>query len=407
MKNVVVTGMGVIAPNGNGVSEFRENLFKGVSGISRIERFDASRLPTQIAGEIKSVTGEKVYRDIKISFALLAAREAMGMAFKTPEEFSNKKTFLSIGLGLELFSMQDLIDFTNKKNPVFSNDEERMMFLNTPSDLCLHLLNQEYQFTLPPVIHLSACVASTDAIGEAMKAIQRGEADIVLCGGADSMINPMGLGGFCSLGALSTKNEFPQKASKPFDEERDGFVLGEGAGFLVLESEEHAIARKAKIYSKLLGFGNSLDGYSVSDPQPDGLGALKAMEKALKAAKIDRSEISAVNAHGTSTSKNDTMETNALTRFFGDRVQDVPVFATKSMIGHTISASGAIETIASILALNEQKIHPTINTQKVAENCKLNHVLNESQKINLKYILKNSFAFGGHNACLILGRADA
>lgn len=406
MKKIVVTGMGVVSPNGVGVPLFRKNLFDGVSGVSNIERFDASMLPTKIAGEVKEVKGVKLYRDIKISFALMAAKEAISMAFGDKKSFADKKAYLSIGLGLELFSMQDLIDYKNHKSPSL-NEEERMMFLNTPSDLCLHLLNQEYQFSLPPSVYLSACVASTDAIGDAMEAIRRGDADIVLCGGADSMINPMGLGGFCSLGALSTKNEMPKKASRPFDETRDGFVLGEGAGFIVLESEEHAKSRNAKIYASILGFGNSLDAYSVSDPHPEGTGALMAMEKALKSSGINREEISAINAHGTSTLKNDVMETIALKKFFNDRVLDVPVFATKSMIGHTISASGAIETIACILSLMDQKVHPTINTEKVAENCQLNHVLNETREMKLNYILKNSFAFGGHNACLILGREHA
>lgn len=405
-REVVITGMGVVSPNGVGVSRFKQNIFNGVSGISRIERFDPSLFPTQIAGEVKNLDVPEWFRDIKINFAQVSAREAMEMAFQGQKDFSHEKVFLSIGLGLELFSMPDLIKINNGKVPEFKTVLDKMMFLSTPADLCLNVLAREFIFSMPPEVHLSACVASTDAIGSGMEAIQFGDADIVLAGGADSMINPMGLGGFCALGALSKHNQDPAKASRPFDKDRDGFVLGEGAGFLVLEEKEHAIRRGAKILAAVCGFGNSLDAYSVSDPHPNGDGALLAMTKALESSGLKLEDISAVSAHGTSTLKNDKMETNALSRFFGERVMEVPVFALKSMIGHLISAGGAVESIASILCLMGQRIHPTINQQNVAEDCRLHHV-QESREMKLNYILKSSFAFGGHNSCLIIGEANA
>lgn len=404
MKKIVVTGVGVVAPNGIGEAEFKKSLLAGKSGIKRIERFDVSLFQSQIAGEINEELGVKKYRDIKISFALKAMSEAYESAQLNPELILNSKNMLSIGLGLELFSMPDLLHYLKDKDYLPSDKHDRLVYVNTPADLCVHEICWQYKLTRPPVIHLSACVSSTDAIATGLSKIRSGEVDIAICGGTDSMINPMGLGGFCSLGALSKNNADPTTASRPFDRTRDGFVLGEGAGFIVLESEEHALKRSAKILAEIKGHGRSLDAYSISDPHPMGEGAQLAIKKALVDAKITYKDIDAINVHGTSTPKNDKMETIALKSVFKERIDEIPVYSTKSMIGHLISAGGVVETIATILCMNDNKLHPTINLKEVDNECQLNHIIDRPINFTGRYILKNSFAFGGHNSCLIIGR---
>lgn len=404
MTKVVVTGMGVVAPNGIGTSNFKTSLLAGVSGIKKISRFDVSLFQSQIAGEVTEELNVKQFRDIKISFALKAINEAYTSANLSPELIAKSKNILSIGLGLELFSMSDLIKYLGDQNYLPPGLADKLVYINTPADLCVHEICWQYKLTRPPVIHLSACVASTDAIATGLSKIRSGEIDIAICGGTDSMINPMGLGGFCSLGALSKNNSDPKSASRPFDRSRDGFVLGEGAGFIVLESEAHARNRNVKILAEIKGHGRSLDAYSVSDPHPTGEGAQLAIKKALLDAGLTYNEIDAVNAHGTSTLKNDKMETLALKEIFKERIADIPIYSTKSMIGHLISAGGVTETIATILCMNDNKLHPTINLKDVDSECQLSHIKNETIDFYGKNILKNSFAFGGHNSCLIIGR---
>lgn len=404
MKRIAVTGIGVVSPNGIGVPAFREALFAGRSGIKRISRFSPQGYVTQMAGEVDVAAQVLPFRDIKISFAELAVAEAIGMAC-LPTSIAPERKALALGLGLELFHVPDLICWQRGDVPS-QNDEERYAFLNYPAEHVVHHLAHRYHLHAPPELFLSACVASTDAIGAALTILRQGDADVVVAGGTDSMVNPMGLGGFCLLGALSTRNDDPARASRPFDKDRDGFVLGEGAAFLVLEREEHARARGQNILGYILGHGHSMDAYSPSDPQPDGEGALRAMLHALKDAQLSAADISAVNAHGTSTPKNDVMEAAALRRLLGGRASDVPVFATKSMTGHLIAAGGALETAAALICQQEKVLHPTINTQNVDDACALDHVLGTSRRGDFPVILKNSFAFGGHNSCLLIGSAS-
>lgn len=404
MKKVVVTGVGVVAPNGIGEMEFKKSLLSGKSGIKRIERFDVSLFQSQIAGEINEELGVQQYRDIKISFALKAMSEAYDSAQLNPDIILKSKNMLSIGLGLELFSMPDLLHYLKDKDYLPSDKHDRLVYVNTPADLCVHEICRQYKLTRPPVIHLSACVSSTDAIATGLSKIRSGEVDIAICGGTDSMINPMGLGGFCSLGALSKNNADPATASRPFDRTRDGFVLGEGAGFIVLESIDHATKRNAAILAEIKGHGRSLDAYSISDPHPMGEGAQLAIKKALADAQITYQDIDGINVHGTSTPKNDKMETIAIKSVFKERIDEIPVCSTKSMIGHLISAGGVVETIATILCMNDNKMHPTINLKEVDSECQLNHIIGAPINFNGRYILKNSFAFGGHNSCLVIGR---
>jgi 3-oxoacyl-(acyl-carrier-protein) synthase len=381
----------------------------GEQGAGQIRRFDASSMPTRFAAEVKGV--ESPFRDVKITFALNAAREAMRQAGLAAPFAGGLRAGVSVGIGLELFSLDDLLEMRRGGEwvaPDFSGDTDRrraLTSLNTPSDLCVQLISREYGFNRLPQIHISACAAGTDALGAAFRAVSEGRWDVALAGGADSMINPMGLGGFCRIGALSTRNDEPRTASRPFDRTREGFLLGEGAGFLVLEEEQAALARGATVLARICGYGNSLDAYSVSDPHPQGEGALAAMRAAVKEAGIEASELSAVSAHGTSTPKNDPAESAAIRSLLGPAWKKVPVFSTKSMIGHLISAGGAVETIAAIQCMRQGKVHATANLKEPAEDCELTHVMGAAISHPTRYILKNSFGFGGQNACIVIGGA--
>lgn len=404
MNEVVVTGMGVVSPVGCSTSDFTGALFSGQSGAGHVKRFDASAFPTTFAAEVSAIPLK--HRDVKIDFALHAAQQAMQHAKLLNNDLPiTSRAGVSMGIGLELFAMPDLIGMRYQQQKSAADALSQITFLNTPSDMCVHMISHQYRFNQAPLIHISACAASTDAIGSAFERIRYGQWDVALAGGTDSMINPLGMGGFCRIGALSNRNDSPTSASRPFDANRNGFLLGEGAGFIVLESAQHAQARNAPILARISGYGNSLDGYSVSDPHPDGLGAILAMQHALHSAGIRATEISAINAHGTSTLKNDPVETRAIRELLGSRVDQVPVFATKSMIGHLISASGAVESIASILCLQNNCLHHTINLQQVADDCQLNHVTGKPLALPLQHIMKNSFGFGGKNAVLIISKA--
>jgi 3-oxoacyl-[acyl-carrier-protein] synthase II len=282
-----------------------------------------------------------------------------------------------------------------------------MTFLQTPSDLCVHLLAHRYDLTAPPMTHVSACAAGTDALGAAFRRIASGRCDWMLAGGTDSMINPLGVGGFCRIGATSTANDRPQQASRPFDRRRDGFVLGEGAGLLLLESLDSARRRGARIHAELLGYGNSFDAHGISEPHPEGRGAWQAMNAALAEGETSPEEVDAINAHGTSTPKNDPAETLAIKRLLGPRAAQVPVCATKSMIGHLISAAGAVEAIAAILGMEQGRVHPTLNLDEPDPACDLDYVPHRAREHRQRRVLSNSFGFGGQNASLLLGAPDA
>lgn len=400
MSRVVVTGMGIVSPIGNSIGDFENSIFNGISGAGLINRFNPCELPTRIGMQVKSFNAD--FRDVKISYALDAASQAMNQAFGNDVKDLPENTRLSIGIGLELFSMNDLVNLYNKNTN--AHDLKSMTFLNTPSDICCHLISRKYGFSASPLIHISACAAGSDAIGSAYLQIKRKKSKVMLAGGTDSMINQMGIAGFCRIGAMTKKNETPLQASRPFDKDRDGFVIGEGAGFLVLEDEEYAKARGAKILGRISGYGNSLDAYSISDPHPMGHGAVSCMQRALKDANLDSSEIDAVSCHGTGTPKNDPAEATAIRTVFENEWQSMPVMATKSLTGHLISAAGAVEVIASLLSIKNNIIHKTLNLECVDVNCELDHVIGENRKKELNHIIKNSFGFGGQNASLIVSR---
>lgn len=404
MIRVAITGMGVVTPLGNTLDDFRQGLLEGQSGISAISHFDPVTLPSRIAGQCR--LPEYRYKDRKIDFALHAARAAVGDANRrgTPvaDFYATGEIGISMGVGLELFNMPDLVR-CGAGDP---QQRPAMDFLQTPGDLCVRELAGVLPCGLPPAIHISACAAGTDAIGDAFLGIARGHARLMLAGGTDSMINPLGLGGFCKLNALSTRNGEPARASRPFDRNRDGFVLGEGAGMLVLENFEDAKRRGATVLAEIAGYGNSMDAHAISEPDPGGRGAAAAMRKALRMAGVAPAEVDYINAHGTGTPKNDPAETRAIHAVFGDAAGRIPVSSTKSMIGHLISAAGAVEVIASILCASAGKIHPTINLDSPDPDCDLDYVPHRCRDAEVSCFLSNSFAFGGMNASLVVRTGD-
>jgi 3-oxoacyl-[acyl-carrier-protein] synthase II len=399
--------MGVVCPLGASCDAFADGLLAGRSGVRAISIFDASTLPTRIAGEVALVEEALSLADRKIAFALLAARQAMRAAKGSGEPPRlGPDAGVSFGVGLELFSMDDLVTsrregFTLPTDPIL-----RLSFMQTPSDICVHFIAAEHGLGAPPLVHVSACAAGTDAIGSAYRLVESGRRRVMLAGGTDSMINPLGVAGFCALSATSTRNDDPSRASRPFDKTRDGFVMGEGAAALVLERLDDALARRAEILAEVRGYGSSFDAYGISEPHPEGRGALQAMQRALDDAGLSADDVDAVNAHGTGTPKNDPVETLALKRLFGARAGKVPIMATKSMIGHLISAAGAVEAVAAILCARRGMVHPTINLDTPDPECDLDYVAGHARAHEQRHVLSTSYGFGGHNAAIVLSRWD-
>jgi 3-oxoacyl-[acyl-carrier-protein] synthase II len=396
-RRVAVTGLGVVSPVGRSVESFRDNLLAGVSGAGPITLFDPATLPTRIAAEVR--WEGPILRDRKVTFAVEAARQAIAKGRPAGEGG------LSLGLGLELFSMEDLVA---RGRPGFAAPTarlERSMFLQTPSDLCVHLISKLHDLRRPPLTHVSACAAGTDAIGSAFRLVASGRRDWMLAGGADSMINPLGVAGFCRIGATTTANHAPAAASRPFDRRRDGFLLGEGAAVLLLEPLDAARARGARVHAEIVGYGSSFDAHGISEPHPEGLGAYQAMARALAEAGLAAGDIDAVNAHGTSTPKNDSVETLALKRLLGSRAREVPVSATKSMIGHLVAAAGAVEAVAAIACMEAGVVHATLNLDEPDPACDLDYVPHRARVHPQRHVLSNSFGFGGQNASLVLRSA--
>jgi 3-oxoacyl-[acyl-carrier-protein] synthase II len=407
-RRVVITGVGIVSPLGQELSEFRRNLLSGSSAAAPITVFDPARLPTRIAAQVDAASLPIQTKDRKIAFGLAAARSAMadadgGDALPVAAYYAGVSGGLSLGIGLELFSMPDMVKFLEREE--IPAGIHSPTFLQTPSDVCAHLICREHDLRTPPLTHVSACAAATDAIGTAFRMIRDGRRSWMLAGGADSMINPMGVGGFCAIEATTRRNHEPRRASRPFDRDRDGFLLGEGAGLLVLEPLDDARARGARIYAEVSGYGNSFDAYGISEPHPEGEGALLAMQRALADAGLQPEDISYINAHGTSTPKNDVVETRAIRRLFGRHADRMPVSSTKSMIGHLISAAGAVELAAAILCAETGWVHPTINLERPDPACDLDYVAEGARRVKVETILKNSFAFGGQNASLVVRMA--
>ena len=409
--HVVVTGMGAVAPVGNDVTTVFENLKAGRSGIARISSFDPSPLATQIAGEVKGFD-PRAHFDVKearrlerfVQFAVVAAREAIADAHLEINERNNETIAVVIGSGIGgALSSAEQVKILETKGPRrVSPFFIPMMLVDTAAGQ----VAIEFQIKGPNMAVVSACATGVNAIGEAAEMIRRGDADVVVCGGSEACLQPVAFAGFNVMGVLSTQNAEPEKAARPFDATRDGFVMGEGAGILILESAEYAQARGARIYGEVIGYGTSADANHVAAPDAEGEGIGRAMQWALKRAKIALNEVHYINAHGTGTKLNDSIETNAIKQVFGENAYNIPVSSTKSMIGHTLGAAGALEAIFCLKAMQEQILPPTINYTTPDPVCDLDYVPNVARPHTINVAMSNSIGLGGHNASIIFSIFD-
>ncbi|PQO27035.1 beta-ketoacyl-[acyl-carrier-protein] synthase family protein [Blastopirellula marina] len=424
-RRVVVTGVGMVNPMGHDVETVWKGLKEGASGVGYTTVFDASNFPTKISAEVKNwdVTkcGEKIENWEKAGrhtrFAIGAAKQAVESsgvldAIQDPTRFG---VYLGCGEG-----DQDFLTFTNMVVAAISSKEtdwDKAAFIRKglatldprremeqdPSMPCGHLASL-FNAQGPNLNCLTACAASSQAIGEARELIRRGTVDVMLSGGAHSMIHPFGVTGFNLLTALSTRNDEPTRASRPFDRERDGFVLGEGASMVVLEELEHAKARGAQIYGEIIGYGTTADAFRITDTHPEGRGGIACMKMAMQDAGITPEQVDYVNAHGTSTTVNDKVETLCCHEAFGELAKKIPVSSTKSMMGHLIAAAGVTEAIVCLLAIRDKVLPPTINYENPDDNCDLDYIPNEAREAKCDIALNNSFGFGGQNITLALSR---
>ena len=415
LKRVVVTGLGALTPIGNNVEEYWNGLVNGVSGAAPITYFDASKFKTQFACEVKNfnVTDflnrkEARKMDRFTQYAMVASDEAVKDSDLDLEKVDKSRVGVIWGAGiggLETFQNEVLNYASGDGSPRFNPFFIPKMI----ADIAPGQISIKYGFRGPNFATVSACASSSNALIDAFNYIRLGMADVMVSGGSEAAVTIAGMGGFNSMHALSTRNEDPKTASRPFDKGRDGFVLGEGAGALILEEYEHAKARGAKIYAELLGGGLSADAHHITAPNPEGLGAIAVMENCLKDANIKPEEVDHINMHGTSTPLGDIAESKAVKKVFGDHAYKININSTKSMTGHLLGAAGAVEAIASILAINKGMVPPTINhfTDDEQIDSKLNFTFNKAQKRDVKVAMSNTFGFGGHNACVLFKKIEA
>jgi len=406
MRRVVVTGLGVVAPNGIGTETFWENLVAGVTGIDRITRFDASHHDSKIAGEIKGFDPllymekkEVKKMDLFIHYALASAIMAIDDARLKFEESERSRIGTLIGTG-----MGGVPALEESHNVLLEKGPGRISPFFIPSiitNLASGQIAMRYGFRGPNSCVSTACATGNHAIGDSLELIKRGAADVMIAGGSEAVITPLTIGGFGAMKALSTRNDEPHRASRPFDKGRDGFVMGEGAGVLVLEELQHALRRGAKIYAELVGYGMSADAYHMTAPEPEGLGAIAAMRLALEAARLSPEDVDYINAHGTSTPMGDTAETRAIKQVFGGHAYRLAVSSVKSMTGHLLGAAGGVESLATVLTIYHGLIPPTINYDEPDPGCDLDYVPNKARQAEVRVALTNSFGFGGTNATLV------
>ncbi len=408
-RRVVISGVGVVSPVGNSINEFWNSLICGKSGIQRITQFDPAQYSSQIAGEVKDFDSsqyispkEKRRMDKFVEYALVAAHQAVTDAQIDFTKEDPYQTGVLIGSGIgSLYTIQEQTKVLITKGPAkMSPFTIPMLIVNMASGWVAISLGVKG----PNSAVATACASGGHAIGDAFKIIQRGDAQVMITGGAESCICQTGVGAFCAMKALSTRNNKPEKASRPFDKNRDGFILAEGAGIVLLESLEHAQKRNASIYAEITGYGMSGDAYHMTAPDPKGEGAARAMSEALRDAQIKPEDISYINAHGTSTPLNDKVETLAIKKVFAKHAQKVPVSSTKSMTGHLLGAAGAVEFIACCLSIKNNIIAPTINYETPDPDCDLDYVPNRAREAKIDTAMSNSLGFGGHNASLIVRR---
>ena len=410
LKRVVVTGLGALTPIGKNVSEYWANLLSGQSGAAPITHFDASNFKTRFACEVKNFNAtdyidrkEARKQDPYTQYAVVATAEAMQDSNIDLDTIDLDRAGVIWGSGIGgIKTFYDEVsafakgDGTPRFNPFFI---PKMI-----SDIAAGVISIKYGFRGPNFTTVSACASSSNAIIDSFNYIRLGKADIIITGGSEASVNEAGVGGFNAIKALSTRNESPEKASRPFDKDRDGFVLGEGAGTLILEEYEHAVKRGAKIYAEVGGGGLSADAHHITAPHPEGLGAKKVMQNALEDAQMKPEDIDYINVHGTSTPLGDVSEVKAIKEVYGEHAYNLNISSTKSMTGHLLGAAGAVEAIASILALQKNIVPPTINNENFDDqlDAKLNFTLNKAEKRNVKAVMSNTFGFGGHNASIIL-----
>jgi len=408
-RRVVVTGLGIVCPIGNTVQQAWDNALAGKSGITRITRFDASRLSSQIAGEVKGfdvapyLSSKEARRmDLFIHYGMAAGLQAWRDAGVQVTPENGERVGVNFGSAIGGIPLIEAMHDELKQN-----GPRRISPFFIPGsiiNMIAGLLSIEVGAKGPNLAMATACTTSTHCIGEAGKSIRYGEADVMIAGGAEAVVTELAVGGFAAARALSTRNEDPATASRPWDKERDGFVLGEGAGAVVLEEYEHARARGARIYCELAGYGVSADAFHMTAPSEDGDGAFRCMRNALKDANLETSAVDYINAHGTSTPLGDVAETRAVKRLLGARAGKVAVNSTKSMTGHLLGAAGGVEAVLSVLALRDQVSPPTINLRTPDPECDLDYVPNAARKMPIRVALSNSFGFGGTNGTLVFAR---
>ncbi len=408
---VVVTGMGAITPIGNTVQEFWDNAVAGKSGLGILGTFDHSSYPVHVAGEVKDFDPEE-YMNRRVArrmgrfsqFAMAGTSQALRQADLNLEDTDRDRVGVLMGVGIGgLEQSQKAVRTMDARggmrvDPIFF---PKMLPNMAAAHIALNFGVRGYNNTV-----ITACAAGTQAIGDAMDLVRLGRVDVCIAGGSESSLCELGLCGFAVIRSLSRNNDDPEKASRPFDAERDGFVAAEGAGVLILENEEHAKSRKAPILAEVAGYGACSDAYHVVAPSEDGDGAMRAMREALKDADVETTDVDYINAHGTSTQLNDKSETLAIKRLFGEEAYRVPISATKSMIGHSFGAAGAVESVAAVQTIVNRMIHPTINLEHPDPECDLDYVTEGARAADVDVVLKNSFGFGGQNACLVFKRYE-
>jgi 3-oxoacyl-[acyl-carrier-protein] synthase II len=422
-RRVVITGVGCVTPLGHSVEEMWQRLLKGESGVSYTTHFDASKFPTKISAEVKNWdiadAGEDPdrwkYRGRHTRFAAGAAKQAMNDSGLADGDYDPTRFGVYLGSGE---GQQDFASFTRMMARALEGEQLDVAAFTRQGLETLHPMAELEQEPHMPAAHmasmfnaqgpnancLTACAASSQAVGEAVELIRRGETELMLSGGTHSMIHPFGVTGFNLLTALSTRNDEPTKASRPFDRDRDGFVLGEGSTMMLLEELEHAKARGAKIYGEVLGYGSTADAYRITDQHPEGRGGAGCIRLAMEDAGLNPADVQYINAHGTSTDANDKTETLAIKTVFGDQAYKVPISSTKSMLGHLIAAAGATELAICLMAIRDNVLPPTINYETPDPECDLDYIPNTAREARCDVALSNSFGFGGQNISLVVGR---
>lgn len=412
-RKVVVTGLGVVSPVGLNVNDFWTNLIAGKSGIDFITYFDTAEFDTKFAAELKGFDPLN-YMDRKLAqrvdpftqYALAATEEAVKDSGLNLDKLNPERAGVVYGSGIGgmwTYHNQQINLYKREGNP----DRISPFFIPMLiADIAAGRISMKYGFKGPNYATISACTTSAHSIADSMMLIERGDADVMVTGGSEAVICPMGVGGFNAMKALSTRNDAPQKASRPFEKNRDGFVMGEGGATMILEELEFAKSRGAKIYAELTGFGLTADAFHITEPAPEGEGVGRAIKVAIENSGLTTNDIDVINAHGTSTYYNDKNESLAIKKVFGNRAYDIPVHSIKSMIGHLLGAAGAIEAIASVLTIKDQIIPPTINYEEKDPECDLNYVVNKPLKKEVRTVLSENSGFGGHNTALVFKKFE-